>query len=947
MDRRKFLELPLYGLPLLLAGRMVGQDLQTVSSLKQKAPVVLMLPATVLSQGRITTPKEQFGFNVCDDYHLVTLSQFTAYWNKLAAESDRIKLISIGKTEEGREQLMAIVTSPANHRRLEHYRDISARLSRARGLTDETAMALAKEGKAVVWIDGGMHSDELLTAQQLVEHVYRMAARNDAETLRILDDVIQLVVLANPDGLELLATEYMKNPVPKERSMGGVSDRPYQKYIDHDNNRDFYMNAMAESKNMSRVMYREWYPQIVYNHHQAGMGLIDISRNIAPLSDNVDPIALASGNLVSEAIGVRFTLEGKPGALLHEMPTSWSNGYLSSAPYFHNQIGILIETQGRIEPFRDARFHYMFGIHGSTNYVYPAMPRIIHFRDGMEYDLTANMALLNYASRMREELLYNICLMGRNSIRRGSEDSWTLRGNVSQRLAEATAKAQETKDGERLTTEEADRRRDQAFANTLRRPEDRDARGYILPSDQADFLTATRFVNALIESGVEVSYATQAFSVKRREYPAGSYIIKTAQAFRPQVLDMFEPQWYPNPSGRIPVEDRVETAGYTLALQMGVHFDRILESFECPCVEVKDVLKKPPVERNLPQAPGYLLSRKVNDSYRVVNRLLRARQSVLAAGEFFYVPATRKSADILRVLTAEHGVPTQPVADRPTKGQVIKPFRVGLVDRYGGSMQSGWIRWLLEQFEFPFEVVYPPMLDKEDLSRFDALILPVGAYGVGDIPKLSDSPGPVPSDAEKIQEMKNYRIPLAHERKFGNISQLKTLPKLKEFVKHGGRVIAIGGPVTLAEHFGFPISDHLQAKAGVGRESLQNADIDVMPSLLEVAVDSSTQAALGMESTAIAFFSGKGADSSTPPHTPVMRLMADAEKQGLKPIAWYAKPDPLRSGWLAGGQHFEGGAAAVQAQYGKGTVYLYGVEITYRGQSHGTLKLLFNGLIGK
>ena len=232
---------------------------------------ILIVTAVIslTAQTRITSPKEYLGFNVGDDYQLANYTQLAQYWRKLDAESDRLTLVDIGKTAEGRPQLMAIVTSPANHRALAKYRDISRRLALAEGLSDDEAHRLAREGKAVVWIDGGLHATETLGAQQLIESVYQMVSRTDEETMRFLNDCIVLFVHANPDGNELVSDWYMRNPVPDKRTLNGLP-RLYQKYIGHDNNRDFFASTQAETQNINRVLYRDWLPQILYNHHQSG-----------------------------------------------------------------------------------------------------------------------------------------------------------------------------------------------------------------------------------------------------------------------------------------------------------------------------------------------------------------------------------------------------------------------------------------------------------------------------------------------------------------------------------------------------------------------------------------------------------------------------------------------------------------------------------------------------
>ncbi|UCG88202.1 MAG: peptidase, partial [Gemmatimonadota bacterium] len=200
---------------------------------------LLLAVAAPIGAQSVTPPVEHFGFNIGDDYHLATYSQFESYWRKLAEQSPRMVLEEIGPTAEGRTQLMAIVTSPQNHQNLARYQEISRRMALAEGLTEAEARAWAKEGRAVVWIDGGLHATEVLGAHQLIEMVYQMVSRTDEETLRFLDDVIILAVHANPDGMELVSNWYMREPVPEERSTSGLP-RLYHKYVGHDNNRDSY-----------------------------------------------------------------------------------------------------------------------------------------------------------------------------------------------------------------------------------------------------------------------------------------------------------------------------------------------------------------------------------------------------------------------------------------------------------------------------------------------------------------------------------------------------------------------------------------------------------------------------------------------------------------------------------------------------------------------------------
>ena len=296
----------------------------------------------------VTSPKQQFGFNIGDDYKLATYTQFEQYFRKLATQSNRMKLVDIGKTAEGRTQLMAIISSPANLAKLDRYKEISRKLAFAEGLSESDARALAREGKAVVWIDGGLHATEVLGAAQLIETVYQLVSKSDPETIRFLNDCIILAVHANPDGMQLVSDWYMKDADTLKRNMN--IPRLYQKYVGHDNNRDFYMSTQPETRNINHQLYWEWFPQIVYNHHQTGpAGTVMFAPPFRdPFNYNFDPLVPVQLDLVGASMHSRFEAEGKPGVTMRSGATysTWWNGGLRTTVYFHNQIGLLTETIG-------------------------------------------------------------------------------------------------------------------------------------------------------------------------------------------------------------------------------------------------------------------------------------------------------------------------------------------------------------------------------------------------------------------------------------------------------------------------------------------------------------------------------------------------------------------------------------------------------------------------
>ena len=875
----------------------------------------------------VTSPKQQLGFNIGDDYQLANYSQFVDYWRKLDKESDRMKVVEIGKTAEGRPQLMAIITSPENHKKLERYRDISRRLAFAEGLTDEQALALAKEGKGVVWIDGGLHATEVLGAHQLIETVYQLVSRTDAETMRFLNDLVILAVHANPDGMELVSNWYMREKDPARRSTSGLP-RLYQKYIGHDNNRDFYLSSQPESTNMNRVLYIEWLPQIMYNHHQTGPpGTVMFAPPFRdPFNYNFDPLIPAQLDLVGAAMHSRFAAEGKPGVTSRRGSSysTWWNGGLRTMAYFHNIVGLLTETIGSPTPIK-IPFVPMKQLPDS-NLHFPIAPQEWHFRQSIDYSVTANYAVFDIASRNKENFLFNIYRMGKNSIARGSRDSWTP---TPRRViaADAATNAPEGSGSSRDGGAE--------FNALLRAPEMRDPRGFILPADQPDFPTATAFINALIKTGITVHRATAAFSVAGRKYAAGSWVVKSAQAFRPHVLDMFEPQDHPDdipyPGGR--PNRPYDNAGWTLAYQMGVKFDRILEGFDGPFEKVSGLQVPPPGK--VAATPGPLvLSHATNNAFIAVNRLLAGGHEVswLQEGDGAFLISSAPRADLQKLAT-DLGVSFDPAPQNIAAPKAIRlrKLRVALADQYGGSMPSGWTRWLLEQFEFPFEVVFPKAIDAGDLaSRYDVIIFPSGVGPPG------PSEGGRGAAGGSGQSAASGSIPPEYNQTLGSYTVANTGPQLQKFLDAGGTVLAVGrSAMNLAQLMRLPVGNHLVERSPDGRTQPLPVEKYYVPgSILRVTVDQSAPLAHGISNPVDAFFD----------NSPVFKLDPDATLKGVRPVAWFNTATPLRSGWAFGQGYLEGGVQVVDATVGKGKLFLFAPEITFRGQPAGTFKFLFNAI---
>ena len=931
--------------------------------LKKFAAVIVLLVATASPQAqrapaapKVTSPQEQFGWNVGDDYRLVNYTQFTDYLKKMDVQSERMTVVDIGKTEEGRTEYTAIITSPENQRKLPLIKEANRKLALADGLTDETARQLARDGKVVVWIDGGLHATEVLGAQQLIETIYRLNTRNDPETLRILNDVVILCTLVNPDGMELVSNWYMRNSDEKQRSTGGVP-RLYQKYIGHDDNRDFYMMNMSESTNANKVMYREWFPAIMYNHHQTGpAGAVLFAPPFRdPFNYNFDPLIPLGIDTVGSAIHTRLAAEGKPGAVMRSGApySTWFNGGLRTTSYFHNQIGILTESIGNPTP---VEIPFVLDMQlPRADVPNPIAPGPFLFKTAIEYSVSMNYAVLDIASKRHDDFLFNMYKMAKNAIDKGNRDNWTIHPQRIRAAEEAIQATQGQRGGgEASVGPRGGRGGGGAFGrggapiaiyNTvLHDPKMRDPRGFILPSDQPDFLTATKFVNILIKAGVFVQRATTPFTAAGKQYPAGSYVVKSAQPFRAHLLDMFEPQDHPDdipyPGGA--PRPPYDVTGYNLAYSMGIKYDRILDAFECPCEKLPDLAPVPAGKvAAAPSGGGYLLSHQVNDAFVAVNRLLKANEDVYwlktattvngktyPAGTM-YIPAKASTQAVVQKAAIDKGLTFDAVAAKPAGDSLkLKPVRIGLWDQYGGSMPSGWTRWIFEQYEFPFEVVFPQTLDAGNLNaKFDVLVFVDGGIPERDAAAAAGGGG---FGAQPAADS----IPAEFRGWLGRVTVAKTVPELKKFVENGGTILTIGSSTAIARHLGLPLRDALVETVNGATRPLPREKFYVPGSILEARIDNTQPVAYGMDEHALVFYD----------ESPAFRLQPEASAKNVRPIAWYDSPTPLRSGWAWGQQYLDQAVSIVEAPVGKGHVVLYGNEVLWRGQPHGSFKLFFNGI---
>ncbi|MFM7020149.1 MAG: peptidase, partial [Aquirufa sp.] len=321
----------------------------------------------------------------------------------------------------------------------------------------------------------------------------------------------------------------------------------------------------------------------------------------------------------------------------------------------------------------------------------------------------------------------------------------------------------------------------------------------------------------------------------------------------------------------------------------------------------------------------YAFSTADNASFTLLNALLKAGIEVSKSKELFYLAHSDMAASILAKAQVKINVLDKMPSESANK---LGAKRIGLWDVYGGSMPSGWLRWILEQHQFDFKLVFAKEIDKGNLrSKFDVLIFVRGA-----IPGLKGEAG---AGEYVIKEPVESEIPAEYQETLGKLTAAKSIPSLKAFLEAGGDIITIGTSANLAYHLNLLVKNALVEVVAGKEKDLPGEKFYIPGSVMQVSVDNSVKANWGMTPQADVYFSA----------SPVFKLSAEAIAHGeLIPLAWYASDKTLRSGWAFGQTYLQDGIAAFQAKVGKGNLYVFGPEVTFRGQTHNTFKMVFNQL---
>jgi len=814
--------------------------------------VSLLLILAWAAECAVPSLKEHFGFVPGDDYKLAGYSQVVSYFQKMAASSSRMKLVEFGKSAEGRAMYVAFISDPDNLKHLDRYRDISRRLALGLAPPGE-APGLAASGKAIVWIDSGLHATEVAPVQQAPHLAYLMLTGESEEVKRIRRNVILMQVpVINPDGLDAVVNWYRQNAgTPYEIA---PLPRLYHKYAGHDNNRDWFMFNLVETRNVSRLLFEEWFPQIVYNQHQQGPTgpRFSVPPYDDPLNPNIPSPVMEGISLIGTAIRERLAREGKPGVVSYLGYDAWWNGGLRTAPAFHNMHGILTEAANyayatpRVFHLSDLPDRLRNGLPNKEPSIFQQRPWMggkWGVSDSIAYMLSADLAILDLAAGRSSQFLTKAWEMARANIEAGKKGK--------------------------------------PFA-------------YIVAQAQHDPSEVDNLLWRLRAAGVEVRRARQAFTAGGKPYPPGTLLIEASQAFRGYLMDLLEPQKYPEirsgPSGS--VKRPYDLAGWTLSFQMGVAFDRVDEPFEVSAEPVTEFPK-----------PGEVLDHRQNASFLTMAAMLSKGQPLRWAADGAILSGTQGAA-----------------------AWRIQQPRVALYEPWTANMDTGWTQWLLDQYQVPHTLVHNTEVRAGDLrARYDSILLaaqPMASLLEGF--REGEAQGSRGGPLRDIADPKSLQRP----EYTGGIG-LEGALALRRFVEAGGTLVAFDDATELPVRM-FPLG----VRELLSGETASGAGWSCPGSVLRVDVDNTHPLAFGMPAQAYVTSTGGQAFELT--------RLPEFEKANV--VARYAKKDLLASGWVSGERAVLGKAALVDARLGQGRIVLFGFRPQFRGQSTGTFKFILNAL---
>ncbi len=861
---------------------------------------MVLLSSLASAETTIPTPEEHFGHVIGADHKLIPYPDVLEYLEMIAASSDRVSIEVAGLSTLDNPMKIVVLTSPANHANLDRLREIARLLARPGDLSPEQSAALVEEGKVIALVTCSIHSTEVGSTQMVNEFVHDFATTDDPEKLAWMDEAVLLIMPSiNPDG-QIMVVDWYDEWLGTEYE-GGRMPWLYHYYVGHDNNRDFYMLTQKETRVVNNVLYHRWFPQSFLDEHQMGSTgpRMFVPPQTDPLNEEVHSLVFRQADVLGTNMSFRLEEADKTGVGHNMIFDSYWPGGTRNTAWWKNVTGLLTEVASAniatpiyVDPGELRGGGKGLPEYGRrSNFPSPWPGGWWRLRDIVEYELVATWAFYEANAENRASILANTNRMARWSIANG-------------------------------TTEPP-------YA-------------WIIPPDQHDPVAAAKMVDLLLRHGIEVAAAREPLHVGYAVFPAGTTVIPAAQPYRPFLLTMLQPQRYPEVKNAVDagILEPYDVASWSLPLSMGVNVVEAMQPLTglvAPLTAA--VWPQPEIDSG---AAGHLIPAGADSAYPAINRLLAQGATVtrLAANTEFgqrgdiYLATRNVDLSALAAIAGELQVPVVPVVEATAAPMwKVGQARVGLFKPWVASMDEGWTRFVLENYDFPLvSLANEQIRSGAFAAEVDVLLFPdVDSSIIASGKPATDSPysrywSPLPPQySGGIDEWTSED----DDKKSKATKKITGGTKIKEWVADGGTVVALGSSgqyfIDLLE---LPVSNVL---AKVPRDKF-----NCPGSTLRVFMNSDSPLTFGMRPEEAIYFGDSQAYQTRVPDARFDRTV----------LARYPGDDKdiLLSGYLEGGEYLENKAAAVEFEVGKGRVILIGFHTQHRAQPLRTFKLLFNTL---
>jgi Zinc carboxypeptidase len=737
----------------------------SVEAIREHTTAPEFLPESVAyvpDSDTVPSPTEVLGHIAGAPDVLSRVADVHGYFNRLDEASDRVRLETIGTSEEGRPMLLALISDAENLAGLDRFKEITARLADPRRTAREEMRQLAAEGKVFYWLLGGLHSTETGSPEMLMELAYRLAVSERPEIQEIRRNAIVLITpVVEPDGRDRQVDWYERHLRGKALSswedLRGISSPPYWgHYVFHDNNRDGMQITQALTRTVHETFFR-FYPQVVHDLHES-VPLLYISTGHGPYNRAIDPVTINEWTQLGHNEAGALAAQGLPGVWVWGFWDGWWPGYLTSVANTHHSIGRFYETFGNSHPGTFEREM------GERRYAGKPVTEVQWYRpwppekkvrwslrNNTNYMQAGVLEALQYAARHRQELLESFWIKGNRSLEKGQAEA--------------------------------------PYA-------------WIFPPDQRDPGLLAYLVNQLREHRIEVHRLTGDLTLGKKTWPAGSYVVRMDQPYRNLAVNFLEEQKFPADEPNQPYDD----VAWTWPLLYGVNGESVADR------AIFDAAVEPVTAAVTPQgrvdgAGEIFLLRDTGQNAFLQARILFGGHQVDAAEASFTAggatyPAgswiVQAPSEVVADVAGRTGLSFAAAASLPeVRRHVVNLPRLALYHSWTDTQDAGWARYTLDREKIDYTLINDGDLKRGGLGdRFDVILFPETNGDFADLVHGIDS-GRGPLAYTKTAEFPSHGVPDSSEDITGGMG-FQGLLNLERFVRGGGVLVTMGNAGTLA-----------------------------------------------------------------------------------------------------------------------------------------------------